>query len=194
MAFTKVPFRFFRGLARNDNKAWFEAHRAEYEREVREPMRHLIDRIAKSVKQFGGLDDEASLKRMPRGFPETHPAAKWLRQVVHRGPSSYGCRGNGCPASGDSGERICCVAAIGALAQRSARVPNRLEFDHGGAFQVVPLVVSCTLARGSESVKRVPFPTVLSTVRSPFIARASSRLIANPSPTPPSRSARPSFS
>ena len=33
------------------------------------------------MKKFGGLDDEdgAVLKRMPRGFEETHPAAKWLK-------------------------------------------------------------------------------------------------------------------
>ena len=31
------------------------------------------------VRRFGGLDDEAVLKRMPRGFPETHPAARWLK-------------------------------------------------------------------------------------------------------------------
>ena len=29
--------------------------------------------------RFGGLDDEAMLKRMPRGYAEDHPAAKWLR-------------------------------------------------------------------------------------------------------------------
>jgi uncharacterized protein (TIGR02453 family) len=183
VAFTPAALRFFRGLARNNNKEWFEAHRAEYEREVREPMRDLIgemdarfvkfapeiggdpkrsmfrinrdirfssdkspyktnaacwfhhrrassrvgseanegsagfyfhmepgksmvggglwmpprpqlnklrdaiarnpagfERVAKGLtKQFGGLDDEAVLKRMPRGFSEDHPAAKWLR-------------------------------------------------------------------------------------------------------------------
>ncbi|HEX4621697.1 MAG TPA: DUF2461 domain-containing protein [Myxococcaceae bacterium] len=31
------------------------------------------------LRRYGGLDDEAMLKRMPRGFPETHPAARWLR-------------------------------------------------------------------------------------------------------------------
>ena len=31
------------------------------------------------VRRFGGLDDEAVLKRMPRGFPEAHPAARWLK-------------------------------------------------------------------------------------------------------------------
>jgi uncharacterized protein (TIGR02453 family) len=30
-------------------------------------------------RRFGGLDDEAMLKRMPRGFAEDHPAARWLR-------------------------------------------------------------------------------------------------------------------
>jgi len=39
-----------------------------------------FDRIARGLtKRFGGLDDEAVLKKMPRGFSEDHPAAKWLR-------------------------------------------------------------------------------------------------------------------
>lgn len=183
MAFTPAALRFFRGLATHNNKPWFEAHRVEYESEVRAPMRDLIeemnarfatfapemsgdpkrsmfrinrdvrfskdkspykthaacwfhhrrassrvgaeanagsagfyfhlqpgqsfvggglwmpprpqlnklrdaiaedpagvDRVARGLKRrFGGLDDEAVLKRMPRGFPEDHPAATWLR-------------------------------------------------------------------------------------------------------------------
>jgi uncharacterized protein (TIGR02453 family) len=42
MPFTNAALRFFRGLAKNNAKPWFEAHRAEYEAEVREPMRALI--------------------------------------------------------------------------------------------------------------------------------------------------------
>ena len=183
MTFTPGALRFLRGLAKNNNKEWFEAHRAEYESEVRERMRDLIgemdarlatfapeiggdpkrsmfrinrdirfskdkspykthaacwfhhrratkhvgseadagsagfyfhlepgksfvggglwmpprpqlnklrdamaedptgfDRIARGLtKRYGGLDDEAVLTRMPRGFAEDHPAAKWLR-------------------------------------------------------------------------------------------------------------------
>ena len=30
-------------------------------------------------RRFGRLDEEAMLKRMPRGFAEDHPAARWLR-------------------------------------------------------------------------------------------------------------------
>ena len=184
MTFTPATLRFFRELAKNNRKDWFEAHRAEYEGEVRDPMRELIEdlnarlarfapeiggdpkrsmfrinrdtrfskdkspykthaacwfhhkrasgrvggeanegsagfyfhlqpggkssvgaglwmpprpqldklrdaisenpasfgRIARGLtKRFGGLDDGAMLKRMPRGFAEDHPAAKWLR-------------------------------------------------------------------------------------------------------------------
>jgi len=185
MAFTPVTLRFFRELKRHNAKSWFEANRAVYEREVRTPMRVLIedmdvrlarfapeitgdpkrsmfriyrdirfskdkspyktnagcwfwhrdadsrvgdnaegggagfyfhlqpgssftgagiwmpprpllnkvrDAIAEDprgfervvtqpgfVRRFGGLDDEAVLKRMPRGFPEAHPAARWLK-------------------------------------------------------------------------------------------------------------------
>ena len=36
--------------------------------------------MARSIQpRFGGLDDESMLKRMPRGYAEDHPAAKWLR-------------------------------------------------------------------------------------------------------------------
>ena len=184
MAFTKRALSFFRGLARHNEKPWFEAHRDEYEAEVRKPMRDLIedldarfaefapeiggdpkrsmfriyrdirfskdkspykthaacwfhhlnaartvgaeadagsagyyfhlepggrsmigaglwmpprpqlsklreaigkdpkafDKMARSIpSRFGGLDDEGALKRMPRGYAEDHPAAKWLR-------------------------------------------------------------------------------------------------------------------
>lgn len=184
MPFKAAALRFFRQLAKNNDKRWFEAHRAEYESEVREPMRALIedmntrfarfapeiggdpkrsmfrinrdirfskdkspykthaacwfnhrsasskvgseanegsagfyfhlqpggksfvgaglwmpprpqlnklrdaiaddpaafDRMARALgKRYGGLDDEGMLKRMPRGYPEDHPGAKWLR-------------------------------------------------------------------------------------------------------------------
>ena len=184
MPFTKRSLTFFRQLARNNEKSWFEAHRDEYENEVRAPMRELIEeldtrfaefapeiggdtkrsmfRINRDIRfskdkspykthaaawfhhrnasrsvgaeadagsagyyfhlepggksllgaglwmpprpqlnklreaiaedprgfekmvrtipsRFDGLDDEAALKRMPRGYPEDHPAAKWLK-------------------------------------------------------------------------------------------------------------------
>jgi len=185
MPLTTATLRFLRGLARHNERPWFEAHRQDYETFVRAPMRELIEemdvrlarlapeiigdpkrsmfriyrdirfsadkapykthascwfyhrdgsrgvgreasgggagfyfqiapgnsyvgggmwmpqkealhrireaiaegpqrfeRIAKDrrlVRRFGGLDDEAVLKRVPRGYPPDHPAATWLR-------------------------------------------------------------------------------------------------------------------
>jgi uncharacterized protein (TIGR02453 family) len=52
---------------------------------IREAMAEDYKRFARLVEQpsvrrrFSGLDDSAMLKRLPRGFAEGHPAAKWLR-------------------------------------------------------------------------------------------------------------------
>lgn len=182
MPFTTRALTFFRSLARHNDKAWFEAHRADYENDVRGPMRDLVEEmdvrlariapeicgdprrsmfrihrdirfskdkspyktnagcwffhrgssgkvggeanegsagfyfhlepgqcfvggglwmpprpqlnrlraaiaekpapfeaVVRGLRRYGGLDDEASLKRMPRGYAEDHPAAKWLK-------------------------------------------------------------------------------------------------------------------
>ena len=185
MPFAAASLRFLSGLARNNTKPWFEAHRDDYETHIRAPMRALIEEVdvrfarfapeltgdpkrsmfriyrdirfskdkspykthaacwfrhraadhrvggdaeagsaglyfhlqprksfvgagiwmpprpaldkirdaiaddprafgriiesAPARRRFGGLDDAAMLKRMPRGFSEDHPAARWLR-------------------------------------------------------------------------------------------------------------------
>ena len=39
-----------------------------------------FDRVARALpRRFGEFDDSSMLKRMPRGYPEDHPAATWLR-------------------------------------------------------------------------------------------------------------------
>ena len=43
--FSPAAFRFLRGLKRHNDRAWFEAHRDEYERELRAPMRELIEEM-----------------------------------------------------------------------------------------------------------------------------------------------------
>ena len=69
MPFTPAALRFFRGLAANNEKSWFEAHREEYENEIREPMRELIGemdaRIAKFAPEIGG-DPKRSMFRINR--------------------------------------------------------------------------------------------------------------------------------
>jgi uncharacterized protein (TIGR02453 family) len=43
--FRPAAFQFLRDLARNNERVWFEANRDVYEREVREPMRRLVEAI-----------------------------------------------------------------------------------------------------------------------------------------------------
>ena len=43
VGFTPAAQRFFRSLGRHNNKPWFEANRAGYETEVREPLRALVE-------------------------------------------------------------------------------------------------------------------------------------------------------
>jgi uncharacterized protein (TIGR02453 family) len=69
MPFTSSTLQFFRGLARHNTKPWFEAHRQEYERDVRLPTRELIEeldvRFARFAPEITG-DPKRSMFRINR--------------------------------------------------------------------------------------------------------------------------------
>jgi uncharacterized protein (TIGR02453 family) len=44
--FSNKTLSFLRALKKNNDRAWFHAHRAEYEQHVREPMVALVERLA----------------------------------------------------------------------------------------------------------------------------------------------------
>jgi uncharacterized protein (TIGR02453 family) len=89
MPFTAATLRFFRGLKRHNTKPWFESHRAEYEQEVRAPMRALIEemdvRLARFAPEITG-DPKRSMFRIYRDIrfskdksPYKTNAACWFR-------------------------------------------------------------------------------------------------------------------
>ena len=53
--FRPAAFQFLRDLGRNNEKTWFEAHREVYERELREPMRRLVETLD---ARLGGIAPE----------------------------------------------------------------------------------------------------------------------------------------
>jgi uncharacterized protein (TIGR02453 family) len=69
MAFSPDTLRFFRGLARRNERAWFEAHRDDYEHHVRGPMRDLVEemdvRLARIAPEIVG-DPKKSIFRIYR--------------------------------------------------------------------------------------------------------------------------------
>ena len=50
--FGSEALAFLRGLARHNAKPWFEAHRAEYERNVRQPMADLVEEMDLRFARF----------------------------------------------------------------------------------------------------------------------------------------------
>ena len=63
MPFSTATLTFLRGLKRHNTRPWFEAHRADYETDVKQPMHALIEEM------------DVRLAR----FAPDHPAAKWLK-------------------------------------------------------------------------------------------------------------------
>lgn len=69
MPFTPATLRFLSGLARHNERPWFEAHRGEYEAAVKRPMRQLIEdldvRLARFAPEIVG-DPKRSMFRIYR--------------------------------------------------------------------------------------------------------------------------------
>jgi uncharacterized protein (TIGR02453 family) len=51
-SFTPRAVTFLRGLKRNNDRAWFAAHKDQYERDVRAPMAALVERLAADLRRF----------------------------------------------------------------------------------------------------------------------------------------------
>jgi len=52
MAFSPATLTYLRGLKRHNERPWFEAHRAEYEAVVKQPMRDLIEEMDVRLARF----------------------------------------------------------------------------------------------------------------------------------------------
>jgi uncharacterized protein (TIGR02453 family) len=50
--FSAETLRFLRALKRNNRREWFNAHRDEYERYVRQPMTAVVERLADDFRAF----------------------------------------------------------------------------------------------------------------------------------------------
>ncbi len=49
--FTKDSVRFWKGLAKNNDKAWFDEHRKDYETHLRQPYLKLAEALVEQVKE-----------------------------------------------------------------------------------------------------------------------------------------------
>lgn len=93
--FTPEAMKFLRGLARNNDREWFEARRSTYERAVKAPMLALIDEINASMIEFApehvrpphkvAMRIYRDIRFSPNKQPyKTHLAAWWSRRGMEK--------------------------------------------------------------------------------------------------------------
>lgn len=68
MGFTEAYYEFFIGLTANNNKTWFDAHRTEYEQEVKALFQHFVGSVLEKVTaidgRFGSLQPKDCIFRI----------------------------------------------------------------------------------------------------------------------------------
>lgn len=57
--FTSEFNRFFKELAANNNKEWFDENRKTYEQEVKKPFKNLVEDLINEISSYDKIDPEA---------------------------------------------------------------------------------------------------------------------------------------
>ena len=93
--FREDALRFLRGLKRNNNREWFEARRAVWERDLKAPMLALIERITDGMMDYAPAHMRPAAKCLFRIYRDTrfssdkspyktHVAAWWARNGLEK--------------------------------------------------------------------------------------------------------------
>jgi uncharacterized protein (TIGR02453 family) len=93
--FTPETMRFLRGLAKHNERTWFEARRATYERHLKEPLHALVEEINGALADFAPEHIRPPQKVAMRIYRDTrfspnkrpyktHLAAWWARQGLEK--------------------------------------------------------------------------------------------------------------
>ncbi|HEV2646902.1 MAG TPA: DUF2461 domain-containing protein [Acidobacteriaceae bacterium] len=73
--FTPESLKFLRGLARNNDRAWFDPRKPIYEREIKAPMLALIEAVNHALADFAPAHIRDPRKSMLRIYRDTRFAA-----------------------------------------------------------------------------------------------------------------------
>jgi uncharacterized protein (TIGR02453 family) len=69
--FSPEALKFLRGLARHNDRTWFDPRKATYEREIKQPMLALIDEVNHAFMDFAPEDVRPPHKAMMRIYRDT---------------------------------------------------------------------------------------------------------------------------
>jgi uncharacterized protein (TIGR02453 family) len=87
--------KFLRGLKRNNNREWFEARRAIFERELKKPMLAVVERVTDAMAEFAPAHVRPAQKSVMRIYRDTrfsadktpyktHVSAWWTRSGLDK--------------------------------------------------------------------------------------------------------------
>ena len=93
--FSPEAMKFLRGLARNNDRTWFEQRRATYENELKTPMLALVDEITQAMAEFAPEHMRPAHKSVMRIYRDirfssdkrpykTHLSAWWSRRGMEK--------------------------------------------------------------------------------------------------------------
>src|SRR6201994_3324740 len=93
--FREAGLKFLRGLKRNNRREWFEAHKPEFERELKQPMLELIETVNKAMEGFAPAHLRPPQKSMMRIYRDirfssvkrpykSHVSAWWSREGLEK--------------------------------------------------------------------------------------------------------------
>lgn len=83
--FTEEALRFLRGLKRNNRREWFEERRATYERELKEPMLRLVEKLTDDMVEYAPGHMRPAAKSMFRIYRDTRFSADKSPYKTHLG-------------------------------------------------------------------------------------------------------------
>jgi uncharacterized protein (TIGR02453 family) len=83
--FGQEALRFLRGLKRNNRREWFEARREIYQRELKEPMLALIERLTEGMAEYAPAHMRPPGKCMFRIYRDTRFSADKSPYKTHLG-------------------------------------------------------------------------------------------------------------
>jgi uncharacterized protein (TIGR02453 family) len=93
--FREAGLKFLRGLKRNNRREWFEAHKPEFERELKQPMLALIESVNRAMADFAPAHVRPPQKCMMRIYRDirfssdkrpykSHISAWWSREGLEK--------------------------------------------------------------------------------------------------------------
>ena len=93
--FSNEAIKFLRGLKRNNDRTWFDARKAVYERELKAPMLALIGEVNEAMAEFAPMHVRPPQKIMMRIYRDirfsknkqpykTHVSAWWVRDGLEK--------------------------------------------------------------------------------------------------------------